>query len=59
MSMKDPGIGQLLKQIRKNDYKNCIYDISSPNENARINNFKKEGFNFYKAFDVNLFIIYK
>lgn len=59
ISMKDPGINQFLKYIPKKDYKICFYDISSPNEIARINNFKMEGFNFYIAFDVNLFFIYK
>ena len=57
--MKDPGINQFLKYILKKDYKICFYVISSPNETARINHFKMEGFTFYIAFDVNLFFIYK
>ncbi|MGL5591599.1 MAG: hypothetical protein ACRDCF_02580 [Mycoplasmoidaceae bacterium] len=59
VSMKDPGINHFLKYVPKNNYKICFYDINSPNEIARITNFKMEGFNFYIAFDVNLFFIYK
>ncbi|MGL4616769.1 MAG: hypothetical protein ACRCUM_00885 [Mycoplasmoidaceae bacterium] len=59
VSMKDPGINHFLKYVPKNNYKICFYDINTPNEILRINNFKSEGFNFYIAFDVNLFFIYK
>ena len=58
-SMNDPGINQFLKYILKKNYKICFYDISSPKELARMNNFKMVGFNFYIVFDVNLFFIYK
>ncbi len=59
VSMKDSGLGKFLKYVPKNDYKICFFDFSTPSEIARIVNFKKQGFNFYIAFDVNLFFLYK
>ena len=37
--MKDPGTNQFLQYMTKKDYKIRLYDISSANEIARINNF--------------------